>query len=80
MHDKAIETISHVISGLVGSLRLGNLPAVDLADLETMFGRNEDGTAQVWYVGVGHAAGPSRGHVAALRAAVDLQRQADMGD
>jgi hypothetical protein len=76
MKDKGLETVSQVIGGLVGMM--GNqLPAVDFADLKTMFERNSDGTPKVWYVGQGLASGEERAVEAAKAGAVDLRHQAD---
>lgn len=73
--DQAHETIAQVIGGLVDMMEHGRLPAVDFADLKTMFERNSDGTARVWYVGQGSAGGPDRAAQAAQVAAAALSKK-----
>lgn len=77
MPDKALNTIAHLIGGLVETMENDRLPAVDFADLKTMFERNEDGSARVWYVGQGAANGEGRAVIAAQNAAADIQRRTD---
>lgn len=77
MQDKALDTIAHVIGGLVEIMENNRLPAVDFADLKAMFERNEDGCAKVWYVGQGTAKGEGRAVIAAQDAAADIQRRSN---
>ncbi len=77
MKDKALDTIADLVGGLVGMMEHGRLPAVDFADLRTMFLRDPDGPPKIWYVGQGVASGEDRAQEAARLAASDLTWQAD---
>jgi len=74
--DDAIETIGALIAGLTGMMALNQLPAVDFADLKTMFEREPGEPARIWYVGMASAAGSHRPTEAALAAVLALQAQA----
>ena len=71
MKDEAHHRIASVIQAMAGCLQLGNLPAVDVADLSVIF--EDDGGRPV--VGMGVASGENRVQEAVARALRDLSEQ-----
>lgn len=68
--DPAMARMAQIVGAMTEMMNLGNMPAVDLADMRVLLG--DGGIA---YSGVGEAAGPERARLAVERAVKDLMRQ-----